>query len=328
MGSNPHGARMGVEEMMSEFVGIDVSKAELDVYVHGSGSMFAVPNSESGVKELCERLAGLSPQLVVLEATGGYERLCAASVAQAGLPIAIVNPRQVRAFAIATGVLAKSDRVDSRVLAHFAATVRPAVRPLADEQRQALDELLGRRRQLMGMLVQEKNRLLQARAALVKKDIKSHIAILEKRIGGCDGELQQLIHHSPVWKAQADLLRSFKGIGPVSARTLVAELPELGRLNRKQIASLVGLAPIARDSGSWRGKRSIYGGRAQIREVLYMATVAAIRANVCIQAFYLRLRKAGKPAKVALIACMRKILTILNAMMRTQTPWHDPLITA
>lgn len=319
---------MGVEEIMSEYVGIDVSKARLDVCVHLAGSSFAVANSEAGLQELGERLVAVSPELVVLEASGGYERLCAAHLAHAGLAVAIVNPRQVRAFAIATGVLAKSDRVDARVLAHFAAAVRPPVRALADEQRQALDELLGRRRQLIGMLVQEKNRLLQARAGQIKKEIKSHIAILEKRIGGCDAELQQLIHASPVWKAQEDLLRSFNGIGPVSACTLVAQLPELGRLNRKQIASLVGLAPIARDSGAWRGQRSIYGGRAHIRQALYMATVTAIRSNACIRAFYERLCNAGKPPKVALVACMRKMLTILNAMMRTQTPWHDPLITA
>jgi transposase len=319
---------MGVEEIMSEFVGIDVSKAQLDVYGHTSKSVLSVANDEAGVRQLVERLTPLEPELVVLEATGGYERLCAASLARAGFAVAVVNPRQVRAFAVATGILAKSDRVDARVLAHFAAAVRPPVRALPDEQRQALDELLGRRRQLVGMLVQEKNRILQARAPLVKKDIKTHIALLEKRIGGCDGELQQIIHDSPVWKAQEDLLRSFNGIGPVSACTLVAELPELGKLNRKQIASLVGLAPIARDSGTWRGKRSIRGGRGQVRGALYMATVTAVRSNLHIRTFYERLCAAGKPHKVALIACMRKLLTILNAMMRTQTHWHDPLKTA
>jgi len=313
---------------MSEFVGIDVSKATLDVYLHDARTGFTIANDEAGFKDLTEKLAAAEPELVVLEATGGYERLCVASLARAGLAVAIVNPRQVRSFAIAMGVLAKSDKVDARVLAHFAAAVRPEVRALPDEQRQALDELLGRRRQLMGMLVQEKNRLQQARARLVKKDIKSLMLILEKRIGGCDGELRQLIHASPAWKAQEDLLRSFTGIGPVSARTLVAELPELGQLNRKQIASLVGLAPIARDSGKWRGKRTIYGGRAQIRSALYMPTVNAIRTNARIGAFYQPLCAAGKPHKVALIACMHKVLTILNAMMRTQTRWHASLETA
>ena len=310
---------------MSEFVGIDVSKSQLDVCLHSAGTVFSVPNAEAGLKQLCERLQALAPQLVVLEATGGYERLCAASLAQSGVPVVIVNARQVRAFAIATGVLAKSDRVDARVLAHFAAAVQPEVRPLPDEQRQALDELLGRRRQLVAMLVQEKNRLMQTHTPLVKKDIKSHIALLEKRISGCDGELQQVIHASPVWKAQEDLLLSFKGIGPVNARTLVAELPELGRLNRKQIAALVGLAPFPRESGVWRGRRRIQGGRGQIRHTLYMATLAAVRFNACIRTFYQRLIAAGKPAKVALVACMRKVLTILNAMMRTNTPWHEPI---
>lgn len=319
---------MGVEDIMSEFIGIDVSKATLDVYLHGARTGFTIANDEVGFKELTGKLTAAEPELVVLEATGGYERLCVASLARAGLAVAIVNPRQVRSFAIATGVLAKSDKVDARVLAHFAAAVRPEVRALPDEQREALDELLGRRRQLIGMLVQEKNRLQQARARLVKKDIKSLIVILEKRIGGCDGELRQLIHASPAWKAQEDLLRSFTGIGPVSARTLVAELPELGQFNRKQIASLVGLAPIARDSGKWRGKRTIYGGRAQIRSVLYMPTVNAIRTNARIGSFYRRLCAAGKPHKVALIACMHKVLTILNAMTRTQTHWHDSLETA
>lgn len=317
-----------MEDMMSEFVGIDVSKAGLDVYLYEARSAFAVANEPAGLKALGEKLAAAQPQLIVLEASGGYERLCAAWLAQAGWAVAVVNARQVRSFAIATGVLAKSDRVDARVLAHFAATIRPEVRALPDAQRQALAELLGRRRQLVGMLVQETNRLQQARAALVKKDIKSLIALLEKRIGGCDRQLQQLIRGSAVWKAQEDLLRSFTGIGPVSACTLVAELPELGKLNRKQIASLVGVAPIARDSGTWRGQRAIYGGRAQVRCALYMATVSAIRANACIRSFYQRLCAAGKPHKVALIACLRKVLTILNAMMRTRTHWYDPLKNA
>jgi transposase len=307
---------------MSEFIGIDVSKATLDVAVHGSGARLRAQNDEQGLKELGAQLLALAPELVVMEASGGYERLCAAVLAQTGLPVAVVNARQVRAFAVATGVLAKTDAVDARVLAHFAAAVRPAVRSLPDEQRAALDEIMGRRRQLVGMLVMEKNRLAQARNAGVRRDIKSLIAILQKRIGGCDGELQRQIQASPVWRAQDDLLRSFNGIGPVNVRTLLVELPELGTLNRKQIAALVGLAPIARDSGQHRGRRSIAGGRGQVRASLYMATVAAIRANAVIRAFYQRLREAGKPAKVAIVACMRKILTILNAMVRTQTRWQ------
>lgn len=308
---------------MSEFIGIDVSKATLDVTAHASGARLQAENSEQGLKRLSEQLLELAPELVVMEASGGYERLCAATLAQAGLPVAVVNARQVRAFAVATGVLAKTDAVDARVLAHFAAAVRPAVRPLPDEQRAALDEIMGRRRQLVGMLVMEKNRLAQARNPGVRRDIKSLIAVLEKRIGGCDGELQRQIQASPVWRAQEDLLRSFNGIGPVNARVLLVELPELGTLDRKKIAALVGLAPIARDSGQHRGRRSIAGGRGQVRGSLYMATVAAIRANSVIRAFYQRLREAGKPAKVAIVACMRKILTILNAMVRTQTRWQE-----
>jgi transposase len=307
---------------MSEFIGIDVSKAVVDVASHAGGMRLQAENNEQGLKALSERLLELAPELVVMEASGGYERLCAAMLAQAGLPVVVVNARQVRAFALATGVLAKTDAVDARVLAHFAAAVRPAVRPLANEQRQALEEIMGRRGQLMGMLVMEKNRLAQARNAGVRRDIKSLIAVLEKRITGTDGELQRQIEASELWRTQTDLLRSFKGIGPVNARMLIIELPELGRLNRKQIASLVGLAPIARDSGAHRGRRSIAGGRGQVRAALYMAAVAAIRSNAPIRAFYQRLREVGKPAKVALVACMRKILTILNAMMRTQTRWQ------
>jgi len=308
---------------MGEFIGIDVSKSVLDVAAHGSGARLQAENDEQGLKQLAEKLLELAPELVVMEASGGYERLCAAMLAQAGLPVAVVNARQARAFALATGVLAKTDAVDARILAHFAAAVRPAVRPLPDEQRAALDEIMGRRRQLVGMLVMEKNRLGQARNPGVRRDIQSLIVVLEKRVGGCDGELQRLIQASPVWRAQEDLLRSFNGIGPVNARVLLVELPELGTLDRKQIAALVGVAPIARDSGQHRGRRSIAGGRGQVRATLYMAAVTAIRANAVIRAFYQRLREAGKPAKVALVACMRKILTILNAMVRTKTRWQS-----
>ena len=308
---------------MSEFIGIDVSKARLDVAAHSSGRSFAVDNTEAGISQLAEQLAALAPELVVMEASGGYERLCVAGLAHAGLPVALVNARQVRAFAQATGVLAKTDRVDARVLAHFAAAVRPPVRPLPDEQSQALDELLSRRRQIVVALVAEKNRLVLARTAVVKRSVREAARTYERLLEIIDRELDHLIKASPLWREKEDLLRSFKGIGPVSARTLLADLPELGALNRKQIASLVGLAPIARESGSWRGRRSIFGGRGQVRAVLYMATVTAIRINACIRTFYQRLRQAGKPAKVALVACMRKVLTILNAMVRTQTRWQE-----
>jgi transposase len=311
--------------MMSESVGIDVSKSQLDVRAHVSGECVVVDNTEAGLEQLVAWLKVRRPELIVMEASGGYERLSAAVLTQAGFGVAVVNARQVRAFALASGVLAKTDRVDARVLAHFAAAIRPTAQPLADTQRQLLDELMGRRRQLIAMLVMEKNRLGQARDNRVRCDIKSLIEILEKRIRGCDAELQQLIQRSPVWRAQEDLLRSFNGIGPVSARTLLIELPELGTLSRKKIAALVGLAPIARDSGKHHGRRMISGGRGQVRSALYMAAVAAVRANACIGAFYRRLRAAGKPGKVALTACMRKMLTILNAMMRNQSRWHEPL---
>ena len=273
---------------MSEFIGVDVSKAQLDVHAHVRGERAAYSNDEAGLEQLIGWLRAFEVQLVVLEASGGYERLAAALLTQAGFAVAVVNPRQVRAFAIASGVLAKTDAVDARVLAHFAAVIRPAARPIADEQRQLLDELLGRRRQLVGMVVMEKNRLLQARDKRVRRDIKSLVEILQKRIRGCDGELQQLIQDSPVWRAQEDLLRSFNGIGPVNARTLLIELPELGRLTRKKIAALVGVAPIPDDSGARRGRRFIRGGRAQVRSALYMAAVTAIRSNCCIRQFYER----------------------------------------
>ena len=292
---------------------------------HASGEQFAADNTEAGLEPLCERLTALGPQLVVMEASGGYERLCVAALAHAGLPVVLVNARQVREFARATGVLAKTDRLDARVLAHFAAVVRPPVRPLPDEQHQMLDELLSRRRQMVAALVAEKNRLGLARTPVVKRTLREVVNTYERLLELIDRELDELIKASPLWREKEDLLRSFKGIGPVSARTLLAELPELGLLNRKQIAALVGVAPIARESGSWRGRRSIWGGRGQVRAVLYMAAVTAMRANPQIRVFYQRLRQAGKPGKVALVACMRKLLTILNAMVRTHTRWQQPI---
>jgi transposase len=322
----PHEARQGVEELMNAFIGIDVSKAKLDVAVHGAEG-FVVQNTEAEVEQLCDRLKEWAPTLVVLEASGGYERLCVAKLAHAGLPVALVNARQVREFARATGVLAKTDRLDAQVLARFAAMVQPAVRALPDAQHQALDELLGRRRQIVAALVAEKNRLSVAHTRMVKRTLREAVASYERLLGLVDAELDELIKGSPLWREKEDLLRSFKGIGPVSARTLLAELPELGQLNRRQIAALVGLAPIARDSGSFRGHRRIWGGRGQVRAALYMATVTAMRCNLQIRNFYRRLRQAGKPGKVALVACMRKLLTILNSMVRTHTRWQPPVIT-
>ncbi len=253
--------------------------------------------------------------------TGGYERAATVALTAAGLPAVVVNARQIRDFARSTGQLAKTDRLDAAVLALFAERVQPALRPLADGATTELADLVTRRRQLQDMLTQEKNRLGLARAR-VRRDVQAHIRWLEKRVKETDDDLRQAIEASPVWRVKEDLLRSVPGIGPVVARTLLALLPELGQLDRKQIAALVGVAPLARDSGQWRGRRVIWGGRATVRRVLYMAALVASRRNPVLRAFYTRLCDAGKPAKVALVACMRKLLTILNAMLATGTPWQ------
>ena len=303
------------------FVGVDVAKATLDVAVRPAGERWSVANDEPGIQSLVARLLPLGPVLVVLEATGGFEHAAAAALGAARLGVVIANPRQVRAFARAIGQLAKTDAIDAQVLALFAERVQPTPRPLPDEAAQILDALLTRRRQLVEMLVAEKNRLSAARRP-VRHGIRQHIRWLERQLGGVDHELEEAVQASPLWRAQDDLLQSVPGVGPVLSRTLLAELPELGRLSRKEIAALVGVAPLARDSGTWRGRRAVWGGRAPVRAVLYMATVAAARCNPVIRVFYWRLRAAGKPAKVALTACMRKLLTILNAMVRTQSPWR------
>jgi transposase len=309
------------------FVGIDVAQATLDVVVRPSGECCALPNDDLAIKTLVARLAALSPTLLVLEATGGYERAVVAALAGAGLPVVVANPRQVRDFARATGQLAKTDAIDVAVLALFAERVRPTPRPLPDAAAQALDALLTRRRQLLEMLVAEKNRLGLARRP-IRRGITQHIRWLERQLADVDDDLGQLIEQSPVWRAQDNLLQSVPGVGPVLSRTLLGELPELGQLNRKQIAALVGVAPLACDSGTQRGRRIVWGGRAPIRTVLYMSALVAARHNPVIRRFYLRLRAAGKPAKVALTACMRKLLTILNAMMRSHAHWYTDPTTA
>jgi transposase len=309
------------------FVGIDVAKATLDVVVRPSGACWQLPNEDAAIKTLVARLAALPPTLLVLEATGGFERAIVAALAGAGLPVVVANPRQVRDFARATGQLAKTDAIDAAVLALFAERVRPEPRPLPDTAAQALDALLTRRRQLLEMLVAEKNRLGLARSP-IRRGITQHIRWLERQLADVDGELGRLIEQSPVWRAKDDLLQSVPGVGPVLSRTLLGELPELGQLNRKQIAALVGVAPLACDSGSLRGRRIVWGGRAPIRTVLYMGALVAARHNPVIRRFYRRLRAAGKPAKVALTACMRKLLTILNAMMRSNTRWYAGPATA
>lgn len=307
------------------FIGIDVSKAQLDVSVLPQETFWSCPNDDAGRADVVARLRELAPTLIVLEATGGYEAVLAAQLAAAGLPVVVVNPRQVRAFAKACGKLAKTDRIDARVLALYAKMMRPQVRPLKDEQSRELDALFIRRRQLVDMLTMEKNRLSLA-AKRVRKDLKAHITWLEKRVNDVDGELQGLIEASPVWRAKDEILQSAKGIGPVASMALLSQLPELGRLDRKKISALAGLAPLNNDSGTFKGRRSIWGGRSTVRPPLYMATLAAIRCNPVIKAFHARLKAAGKKPKVAIVACMRKLLTILNAMIKSMTPWCDKAV--
>lgn len=305
---------------MECYVGIDVAKATLDIAVLPNGETWTVTNDETGLQELLPRLLALAPTLAVLEATGGFERPAVAALAKAGIPVVVANPRQVRDFAKALGRLAKTDALDAVILAEFARRVRPEPRPLPDETAQLLDSLLTRRRQLLDMLTAEKNRLGFARG-VVQRDLLQHIRWLEKRLGDIDEDLHDVLRTSPLYQAKITLLQSVPGVGPITALTLVAALPELGRLSRREIAALVGVAPLNRDSGTLRGKRLIWGGRAPVRAALYMAAFAGIRWNPVLRQFYTRLRAAGKPFKVAVTACMRKLLVILNTMMRQQQPW-------
>jgi transposase len=308
--------------MREIFVGVDVAKAELVIACRPEGAAWTASNDAEGIVATVARLTSLEPRLIVLEATGGYERAVVAALAVAGLPTVVANPRQVRDFAKATGQLAKTDDLDADVLALFAERVRPTPRPLADAVVQQLDALMTRRRQLLDMLTAERNRLEHA-VDPIRRSLVDHIRWLERRVAAADRDLDNTIARSPVWRAKEDLLRSMPGVGPVVSRTLLADVPELGHLNRKQIAALIGVAPLARDSGTLRGKRMVWGGRAPVRAVLYMGALVATRRNPVIRAFYRRLLAAGKPKKVALIACMRKLLTILNAMMRTSTTWQQ-----
>jgi transposase len=301
------------------FVGIDVSKARLDVASHPTGATHSVANDANGIKTLVEQLRAVKPLLVVLEATGGIERAVVRALAE--LPVTVTNPRQVRDFAKATGQLAKTDVLDAQILARFAEAVRPALRPLADEITLELRALISRRRQITEMLTAEKNRLSRA-PRRVQKRIEAHIRWLQSELERADEDLDQTIRQSPVWREQEDLLKSVPGIGPVVSRTVLAELPELGNLNRKQIAALVGVAPLNWDSGLLRGRRVIWGGRSHVRTALYMAALTASRRNPVIREFYKRLRAACKAPNVALVACMRKLLVILNAMLRHRVPWR------
>ena len=312
---------------MSSFVGIDVSKAYLDVAFRPSGERLRVSNSESGIAELVARLSTMRPTLVVLEATGGYQAALVASLAIAKVATAVVNPRQVRDFAKATGRLAKTDTIDADVLAHFAEVIRPEPRPFVDEQTLALEALVTRRRQVIEMITAEKNRLAQSHKSL-RSTLKAHINFLQRELQDTNRELDGMLRKTPMWREHEDLLRTAKGVGRMTIATLFADLPELGTLDNKRIAALVGVAPFNRDSGTHRGKRMIWGGRASVRAALYMAALVASRHNPVIRAFYERLCAAGKPKKVALVACMRKLLTILNAMIRTKSPWRALPATA
>jgi transposase len=301
-------------------VGIDVAKAHLDVAVRPTGAAWRVANDAPGIAALVDRLRSDAPVAVVLEATGGCEVPLVSALVEADLPVAVVNPRQVRDFARATGRLAKTDALDAAVLARFAEAVRPPLRPLPDAAHVELGALVTRRRQLVEMLTAERNRLGTA-PERVRPHLREHVRWLEQALSAVDRDLAALIRASPVWRTREALLRSVPGVGPVLATTVLAELPELGQLGRHAVAALVGVAPLNHDSGTLRGRRAIWGGRAHVRAVLYMATVAAVRYNPVVAAFYHRLRAAGKPAKVALTACMRKLLVILNAVVRHGTPW-------
>jgi transposase len=303
------------------FVGIDVSKDQLDVAIRPGEVQFRESNSDSGIQALMVHLLSLKPQLILLEATGGYEILAAASLRQAGLPAHIINPRQVRDFARSSGKLAKTDKIDAAVLAHFAEALKPALRPWPDEQQQELAALMSRRRQLVEMLVMEKNRLSMTFSPRVRRSLQTNLQSLKEQLKELEQDLNDFIRQSPIWLEKDQLLQSVPGIGPLTSQSLLAWVPELGTLNRKKIAALVGLAPFNRDSGQMRGKRTIWGGRARVRPPLYMATLAACRVNPAIRIFYLRLLAAGKSKKLALTACMRKLLTILNAILKQHQPW-------
>jgi len=304
------------------FVGIDVAKTRLDVAIHPTGQQWQVAYTEKGIQGLVDQLADLLPTLVLLEASGGLELPMVTALAVAGLPVVVINPRQVRDFAKATGKLAKTDVLDAQVLAHFAEAVRPVPRSLPDTETQALTALVTRRNQVISMLVAEKNRLYTSQPP-VRQRIQTHVAWLEQELDEIDRDLKETLHKSPVWREKENLLRTVPGVGPQLIISLLAYLPELGTLNRKSIAALAGVAPFNRDSGTLRGKRAVWGGRSRIRAALYMAALAASRYNPVISAFYQRLLAAGKAKKVALTACMRKLLVILNAMLKHHTSWQS-----
>ena len=306
---------------IESFVGIDVAKNTLDLRLEPVGESLHVVYDDLGIAEIRKRLRALSPTLIVMEATGGLETRLACELAACGLPVAVINPRQARDFAKATGQLAKTDRVDAAVLCAFARAIRPAVRVLKDVDTRDLDDMVSRRRQLIAMRVQETLRLGSAESKALQKSLKKHMVWLDKQIAGLDRDLTNRLRASDAWRAKDNLLQGIPGVGAVTSVTLLAKCPELGQLNRREIAKLTGVAPLANDSGKHRGKRFVWGGRADVRAVLYMATVSAIRCNPAIKAFADRLKQTGKPAKVVIVACMRKLLTVMNAMVKNNAPW-------
>jgi len=303
------------------FIGIDISKDKLDVDVRPEGELMTFANTEDGIFLMTDFIKSKKPELIVLEATGGLEMASLRSLVSAKLPAVCVNPRQVRDFAKAMGILAKTDKIDAHVIARFADSVRPEIRPLKTEETEMLDALNTRRCQLVGMLTAEKNRLAIA-PKWTKNDIQSNIKGLEKQLTKINRDLENLIRKSPHWQRMDKILQSVPGVGPIMSMTILADLPEIGTLNRRQIASLVGVAPMNRDSGKYKGKRTIWGGRARIRSVLYMCVISGIRHNPRIKGFYKRLRNAGKKNKVAITACMRKLMIMLNTMVKNGTCWN------
>lgn len=303
------------------FVGIDVAKATLDIALRPSAQTWQVIYDDPHVEAFVTQLNELSPTLIVVEATGGLERSLVAALVAARLPVIVINPRQARDFAKATGRLAKTDRIDAQVLAHYGEAIRPSFRPLPDADTQQLRALVDRRRQLVDMMTAEQSRL-NTSPARVRDSIEAHLTWLQQQLASLDDDLDDMLQSSPIWRERDDMLQSTPGVGPVLSRTLMSQLPELGDLNRKEIAALVGVAPFNRDSGTWRGRRTIWGGRAAVRSVLYMSTLVATRHNPVIREFYERLLAAGQAKKVALTACMRKLLTILNAMVKNQQRWQ------
>ena len=322
---SPHSQGRVMEQPATSpsFVGIDVSKDRLDVHVRPSGQTSAVARDGKGLEQLTNDLRNLTPALIVLEATGGFEITVAAALASAGLPLAVVNPRQIRDFARATGRLAKTDSLDAQIIALFAERIRPQPRPIADADSQALAELMARRRQVVEMIGMETNRFRQACNPRVQRTIKATLKTLEAQLAELDRDINDSVRGSPIWRAADDLLTSVPGVGDVTSRTLIADLSELGQLDRRRIAALVGVAPVNRDSGQMRGRRTIAGGRTDVRNALYMATLSATRWNPVISQHDKSLVERGRPKKVAVVACMRRLLGILNAIIRTRTPWQN-----